>query len=60
MVIFSKTFMAECLVLKLVLVKWRKNTFLEMKDSLHNQYGLIRLTSEEEISKIYGKFQKVT
>ena len=38
-----------------------KNTFLKMKDSpLHNQYGLIRLTSEEEISKIYGKFQKVT
>ena len=58
---FSKTFMTGMSGSETgTRLNGEKNTFLEMKDSpLHNQYGLIRLTSEEEISKIYGKFQKV-
>jgi len=36
------------------------NTFLEMPDGpLHKDYGIIRLTSEEEINKIYHLFSEI-
>jgi SAM-dependent methyltransferase len=32
------------------------NTYLRMEGPLHSEYGIIRLTSEEEIGRLYGRF----
>ncbi len=58
---FSKTFMTGMSGSDSgIRLEGEENTFLKIDNSpLHNQYGIIRLTSEEEIPKIYGKFQNL-